>query len=341
MSGRRRRRCTAAVVLTSLAAAILFAGTRGAQDMATAWLASMILGRVDVGPEDLDEESADGGSLWLVVGSDDRTDLPTSITAVGGADGARADVILLLAVNEDGHPPVRAVRLPRELMVSTPSHGRQRLGALLDHGPAALVTGVRAATGLPVHHYAELDMAAVVQVVDALDGLELDLPHPARDSRSGLQLGAGTQHLDGQAALAYLRSRTYEEQHGGRWEVTGRGEASRVDRQDRIITAVAELAEQAGPLDRLAAVRAVGDHLSVDRAAGPGDLDRLVSGVRQGPWTPVSLSVATMLPDTEVVSPFPPAHRGTFPAVDVRQHEADDQLEALLGRRTGPAGEDE
>ncbi len=44
------------------------------------------------------------------------------------------------------------------------------------------------------------------------------LTNPARDLKSGLDVEAGTQQMDGETALAYARSRSYQELIGGSWK---------------------------------------------------------------------------------------------------------------------------
>ena len=78
-------------------------------------------------------------------------------------------------------------------------------------GPSLMVQTIRENLGIDVNHYVEVDFLGFIDMVDELGGVEMSFPYPARDAKSGLSVEAGTQTLDGEQALAYARSRKYEE----------------------------------------------------------------------------------------------------------------------------------
>ena len=75
-------------------------------------------------------------------------------------------------------------------------------------GPDLLVETVQDVTGVPVNHYIEIDFVGFAALVDSLGGVEIDFECAARDTKSGLAVDAGPQTLDGEMAIAYVRSRS-------------------------------------------------------------------------------------------------------------------------------------
>jgi anionic cell wall polymer biosynthesis LytR-Cps2A-Psr (LCP) family protein len=68
--------------------------------------------------------------------------------------------------------------------------------------------------------------------VDAVGGIDVTFANPSRDTASGLVIEeAGTHHLDGTQALAYVRSRHFEELKDGVWVEDPLSDLGRVARQ--------------------------------------------------------------------------------------------------------------
>jgi LCP family protein required for cell wall assembly len=162
--------------------------------------------------------TARAADTWVLVGLDARTDLPPGSppAAFGTADdvpGARADVVVVLTRTAQG---LRALSVPRDVVVATPS-GSGRLALSWLHGPASTVAGL-CRLGIPTGHLVTVDLAGFAAVVDAVGGVDVDVPAPVRDPLSGLDLAtAGRRHLDGRTALALVRSRHPEGLVDGRW----------------------------------------------------------------------------------------------------------------------------
>jgi LCP family protein required for cell wall assembly len=85
-----------------------------------------------------------------------------------------------------------------------------------DAGAAALMGAVERLLGIPIDHYALVDLSGFVDVIDALGGVTVDVAERVRDRLSPATPGGpwrsfdirpGRQHLDGESALAYARSR--------------------------------------------------------------------------------------------------------------------------------------
>jgi polyisoprenyl-teichoic acid--peptidoglycan teichoic acid transferase len=83
-------------------------------------------------------------------------------------------------------------------------------------GVTALIGAAEALLGLPIDHYALVDLQGFVDVVDALGGVTVTVTKPVRveidqlgrgDGGPAYTLRPGRRHLDGLTALAYVRAR--------------------------------------------------------------------------------------------------------------------------------------
>jgi LCP family protein required for cell wall assembly len=184
----------------------------------------------------LASESANSskGTNWLIVGSDSRQKLTEEQRrkyATGDETSQLTDTIMLL---HTGSGPTTLVSLPRDSIVGIPGHGRAKINSAYGKGggpdgggPALLVQTVEQATGLRIDHYAEIGFLGIVTVVDAIGGVELDVPEAIKDPKAALDIKAGVQTLDGATALGYVRTRA-----------TASSDFGRVERQRALLSAL-------------------------------------------------------------------------------------------------------
>ncbi|PVE07512.1 LCP family protein [Streptomyces scopuliridis] len=168
------------------------------------------------------ERPASGdGTNYLIVGSDSREGMSAEEKKklhTGSADGKRTDSMMIL---HDGSNGPTLISLPRDSNVTIPSFrgsesgkmfpntGRQTKlnAAYAEDGPELLVRTVEFNTGLHIDHYVEIGFAGFANIVDAIGGVELDIPKAFKDKKSGADFQAGKQTLDGEQALAFVRTR--------------------------------------------------------------------------------------------------------------------------------------
>jgi len=185
---------------------------------------------------------------FLIVGSDSRENLPDDFNTdfFGDFAGERADVIML-ARFEPGSG-VKLLSLPRDLKVEIPGRGTNKVNAAYAFGgPDLLVATVQNATGININHYVEIDFGGFARVIDALGGVEMVFDYPARDNKSGLSITEpGTHVLDGEQALAFARSRSYQELRDGAWTTIGGNDIARTGRQQQLILEIFEEATDLG-----------------------------------------------------------------------------------------------
>jgi LCP family protein required for cell wall assembly len=218
---------------------------------------------------------AAGDGVYLIVGSDSRENLPDDLDQgfFGDFGGSRADVIILAQV-ADGRRQL--LSLPRDLKVEIPGHGVDKINAAYAYGgPDLLAETVAIATGIRPNHYLEVEFGGFAGIIDALGGIELDVPYAARDNKSGLVLEPGVQKVNGATALAYARSRSYEEFRDGQWVAQGGGDIARAARQREVLTKMmAGAASPSGLIRSPLVVTAVGSHLTADSELTIFDLAR-------------------------------------------------------------------
>lgn len=187
-----------------------------------------ILEGVDV-PEDFDEEDPAPMPVQATRRTEQaRTSLRDAesylLVGVDHTRGAwgRADT-LVVAVFDDETGHVGLVSIPRDLYVEVPGHGMARINATLriavragDDPLATIGEVVGDVLDLPIEHVVVADIESFEETVDALGGLDVDVPCAIRDSfldarsedgRRPLDVEAGEQHMDGLTAAMYVRSR--------------------------------------------------------------------------------------------------------------------------------------
>ena len=77
-------------------------------------------------------------------------------------------------------------------------YGPNKLNASAAFGGAPLVVStVSTFAGVPISHYASIDFDGFKDVVDALGGIEVDVPMEIDDADAGGHVDAGLQTLNG------------------------------------------------------------------------------------------------------------------------------------------------
>ncbi|MCA9936578.1 MAG: LCP family protein [Ardenticatenaceae bacterium] len=134
--------------------------------------------------------------------------------------------------------------IPRDLWVEIPGFGVDRInqayydGQVYEYpgGGQALARETVAATlGVPVDYYVAIDFNAFVEIVNLIDGIEVDVPETIDDpdypdncyGYDPFHIEAGVHQLDGTMALKYARTRA-----------TFQGDVDRAGRQQQVLMAV-------------------------------------------------------------------------------------------------------
>ncbi|MEY9842995.1 LCP family protein [Streptacidiphilus sp. MAP5-3] len=152
----------------------------------------------------------------MIIGSDTRLGGDATL---GGADNSlpHADVEMLLHVSAD-HQNATVMSIPRDTDLQIPSctgsDGKtysfpthDQITNSLNYGPGCTVSAVNSLTGVHIDHYMMVDFSGVVNMSDAVGGVQVCSSANVYDPGSHLKLTAGTHTLVGAGALAFLRSR--------------------------------------------------------------------------------------------------------------------------------------
>jgi polyisoprenyl-teichoic acid--peptidoglycan teichoic acid transferase len=120
------------------------------------------------------------------------------------------DALMLVSVSAD-QSEVALISLPRDTVdvpLADGSTWTSKINGLYaSQGIDALVGAMEALYEVPIDGYLALDMDDVEMLVDAVDGVTVDPPDPLVDPQIDLNILAGEQLLDGETALAYVRTR--------------------------------------------------------------------------------------------------------------------------------------
>ena len=188
---------------------------------------------------------------------------------------------------------VQLVSVPRDLWVTDPATGEKgRINSTFASGPSNLIVAVEQ-IGIPVDHYLEINFVSFAKLVDAVGGITIEVPFPAKDDNSGLLIEeAGKNRLDGSQALAYVRSRYYTELRDGRWVTDPTADIGRTERQRVFLTALmSEITNERNPFSLLRIPGAMGAGMKVDTTLGYIDALRLGWKLKGADFVPVALPV--------------------------------------------------
>jgi len=186
--------------------------------------------KVDAMPGDEGRPEDQGGTTYLLVGSDSRGDLSEEERkelGTGGDVGQRTDTIMLLHV---GDGPNLLMSIPRDSIVSIPGHGDgEKVNAAYAYGgPKLLVRTLENETGIRIDDYVEIGFGGFVGMVDAVGGIEICPTSPMKDPAAKLDIKKGCQEADGPTALGYARSR----------KTSGLGDIDRAKHQREVVSAI-------------------------------------------------------------------------------------------------------
>lgn len=179
--------------------------------------------------------------------------------AEGGdyGDSFRSDSIMLARIDAP-NKKVTLVSIHRDSMVDMGEYGQQKLNAARAlGGPALAVETVSKMAGVPISHYAEIDFDGFRGVVDALGGIEVDVPMAIDDWEAGGSLERGLQTLSGEQALILCRSRhAYDD-----W---GDGDSYRAANQRLVLSAIAKKLLASDIATMAGTVQSMADYVSTD-----------------------------------------------------------------------------
>ncbi|MFJ8648989.1 LCP family protein [Streptomyces sp. NPDC093546] len=241
-------------------------------------------------------------TTYLIVGSDSREGMTADDKKrlhTGSADGKRTDSMMILAACSSGNT---MISLPRDSDVEIPSFVGSQSGktfpaqgrrvklnaAYAEDGPELLVRTVEHNTGLRIDHYAEIGFAGFANIVDSLGGVEMNIEKGFKDKKSGADFQAGKQTLNGEQALAFVRTRY----------AFAESDLARTKNQQKFLSALASQAATPGtilnPFKLYPTMGAGLDTLIVDKDMSLFDLGEMffaMKGISGGEGTSMNMPI--------------------------------------------------
>jgi len=274
----------------------------------------------------------------LLIGSDSRVGITGADQNAYGntatAGGQRSDVVKIAHI-VPATGQVSILSIPRDTVVTVAGDTSQigtynRINATYNSGPDQLVQSIEANFGIPIEHVVQLNFIGFRGAVDAIGGVNMNFPYPAKDAYTGLDITtAGCQHLNGGYSLAVARSRHYQYYADGYWQYDGTSDFGRIQRQNAFLKALINQAEkQYNPLTLNAFIGSVVQGVTIDSTFTFSDLVSLSQHFRS--FASDSLATLTL--------PTYSASSSRFYALGsvlyVQQPQADQVISEFLG---GPA----
>ena len=152
---------------------------------------------------------------------------PTTILVLGTDGGEpyaaglrrHSDSIMLVRTDPEQHRIVLPLDPARSAASTIPGYGTDKINAAFQFGgPTLALRTMKELTGLDVNHVAFVDFAKFKELIDAVGGIDVDVPKPILSNRfdcpyatptrcnawPGWRFAKGKQHMNGQRALDLL-----------------------------------------------------------------------------------------------------------------------------------------
>lgn len=175
-----------------------------------------------------------------------------------GDSNSRSDALLLATLNPK-NKSVKLVSIPRDSYVYIPEVGYNDkiTHAHAFGGTRATIESVEKLFETPVDYYVKMNFNAFIDVVDAIGGIEVEVPYDRvekdENDKNTIQLIKGLQHLDGKHALALARTRKLD------------SDVERGKRQQMILQAIMKEAISVKSVTKYGdVIDAVGDNMKTD-----------------------------------------------------------------------------
>lgn len=152
---------------------------------------------------------------------------------------SRSDTNILVRVDGSKNQ-VTMVSIPRDTAIDIDGHGVSKFNnAYTYDGAAGVIREASELCGVEIAHYAEVNFGNLVALVDAVGGVDVEVEERIDDTDADGSTGIpgakriiieeGMQHLDGEAALVFARSRAYAD-----------GDFTRTENQRKLIQAIVD-----------------------------------------------------------------------------------------------------
>jgi len=170
----------------------------------------------------------------------------------------RSDALMLATFNKEDHS-IKLLSIPRDSYVYVPETEEY---TKINHayaygGTKSTIETVEELLDIDVDYYVRMNFYAFIDIVDALGGIEVNVPYDITEKNSDdlelIQIEEGIQTLNGEEALAFARTRKQD------------NDMERGKRQQELMEAILKKAMSAKALTKYSNVlEAVGEHMKTD-----------------------------------------------------------------------------
>lgn len=178
----------------------------------------------------------------LLMGVDSDSDTLSSSTSFNG------DSLILATFNPDTLS-VTMLSIQRDSYVPIACFANQKENKITHaawQGASCMIDTIENLTGIPINYYVKINFKGVVDLVDAVGGVDIDVEYPLCEQNSKRQWGKNTvyieegfQTLTGEQALAYARNRhTWPQYCPAKYNTHYRSDATRAIHQQEVIKGV-------------------------------------------------------------------------------------------------------
>lgn len=191
----------------------------------------------------------------LLIGIDSTTD------GFKNADSFNGDSLILLTFNPNTLN-LTMLTIPRDTYVPIscfPNKEENKITHAAAKGTSCVIETIENFLNIKIDYYAKINFTGMVDLVDALGGIEVNVPYNICEQNSKREFGSkmiyirkGYQKLNGEEALAFARNRKKNEEYCSKeWTSTYRDDFSRQENQQAVIKAILEKAKEIKDLESL------------------------------------------------------------------------------------------
>jgi LCP family protein required for cell wall assembly len=130
--------------------------------------------------------------------------------------GTRTDALMVMTLNKKDNS-VKLLSIPRDSYVTLPGRSKKtKINEANAYGGTKLaIETVQNLLDIPIDYYVKMNFNAFLDVVDALGGIDVNVPYKlveqdSKDRQGAIRLQPGMQHLNAEQALALARTRHYD-----------------------------------------------------------------------------------------------------------------------------------
>jgi polyisoprenyl-teichoic acid--peptidoglycan teichoic acid transferase len=173
--------------------------------------------------------------------------------------GSRTDALMVATLNEK-EKSVKLVSIPRDSYVQIPGRKyKDKINHAHAYGGTELtIETVQNLFDIPIDYYVKMNFNAFIDVIDALEGIKVEVPYElieqdSKDTAGAIHLLPGLQELNGEEALAFARTRHQD------------SDIERGKRQQEIVKAVLKKAVSVHSIPKQSdAIEAVGKNMTTN-----------------------------------------------------------------------------